>query len=94
MAKKGKTTTLRIKSVDVRKAMVSGAVFWGIMGFVIGLVCAIPAILLGQMNAIILIVLAPITGAILGWIIKGVAASAINFALHISKGFDIEIETK
>ncbi len=89
---KGKKTTIRIKSVDVRKSMVAGAVFWGIIGFVVGLIYAIPALLLGQVNAIIVIVLAPITASILGWIGHGVVSSAKNFALHVSKGYDIEVE--
>jgi uncharacterized membrane protein YiaA len=91
MAKKGKMT-FRIKSIDVKKAMVSGAVFWGVMGFVVGLICAIPTLMSEPGNSISVIILAPIAASVLGAVACGIITTAKNFALHVSKGFDVEVE--
>jgi hypothetical protein len=89
---KGSKNTVTIRGINVKKAMICGAVFFAIMGLVAGILAAIPIMILNFGLAILTIISFPVMGAICGGISAGVLALAHNLAVQVSDGCEIEVD--
>lgn len=83
---------ITIRELNVKKAAISGAVLFAILGLITGIVLAVPTILFNVGAGILLVIGGFIFGAIGGGLACGICVVAKNIALQVSDGLEIEFD--
>ena len=90
---KGKKIVIR--EINLKKAVVTKAICFGLLGLVLGIFAALGVVaipIVGLYGAIGLIILTPVLAAVAAAIGTTICVAALNYALKMSDGFEIQAE--
>jgi len=90
---KGKKIVIR--EINLKKAVVTKAIWFGLIGLALGIFAALGVVAIpfvGIYGAIGLIIITPVLAAVAAAICTAICVAALNYALKISGGFEIQAE--